>query len=164
MILMLSSVFIGGDLNRPAITVTDKAYGRTNHFKPLHTDAELRMMVREERADAVEFDRKHKKPRMAVEYSFNQQVTKFPHTDDYRRHKITQSGRSNWQYLRCLWDLQTFFFNLFTCAMGSQVTGTLGVTPPTVHEYLYSVNNNLLIELPLDPAEEEFDEDNAYYI
>lgn len=48
--------------------------------------------------------------------------------------------------------------------MGSQVTGTLGVTPPTVHEYLYSVNNNLLIELPLDPAEEEFDEDNAYYI
>ena len=144
--------------------VTDKAYGRTNHFKPLHTDAELRMMVREERADAVEFDRKHKKPCMAVEYSFNQQVTKFPHTDDYRRHKITQSGRSNWQYLRCLWDLQTFFFNLFTCGMGRQVTGTLGVTPPTVHEYLYSINNNLLIELPLDPVEEEFQEGNAYYI
>jgi len=25
MILMLSSVFIGGDINRPAVTVTDKA-------------------------------------------------------------------------------------------------------------------------------------------
>ncbi len=48
--------------------------------------------------------------------------------------------------------------------MSSQVTGTLGVTPPTVHEYLYSVNINLLVELPLDLTEEEFQENNAYYI
>ena len=54
MIIMLSSVFIGGDLNWPVITVTGKAYGSTNHFKPLHTDAELRMMVREERVAAME--------------------------------------------------------------------------------------------------------------
>jgi hypothetical protein len=72
MILMLSSVFIGGDLNRPGITDTDKAYGRTNHFKPLHADAELRMMVRKERVAAMEFNKNHKKPRMGVEYSFNQ--------------------------------------------------------------------------------------------
>ncbi len=82
--------------------VTDKAYGRTNHFKPSHTDAEQWMMACEERADAIEFDKKHKKPIMAVEYSFNQQITKFPHTDDDHRHKNTQSGSSNWHYLRCL--------------------------------------------------------------
>jgi hypothetical protein len=35
--LMLSSLFIDGDQNRPAVTVTDKAYGRTPDFKPLNT-------------------------------------------------------------------------------------------------------------------------------
>jgi hypothetical protein len=103
MILMLSTVFIGGDRNRPALTATNEAYGRTDHFKPIHT-AELHMMTPNERAVAVEFDKKHKKPRMAVEYSFNQQVNKFRHTDDYRRHWMTQNGTSNWQRLHCLWD------------------------------------------------------------
>jgi hypothetical protein len=60
MILMLSSVFIGGDNNRPAVTVTDKANGRTNHFKPIHTDAELCILTPIERAAAVEYDKKHK--------------------------------------------------------------------------------------------------------
>ncbi len=69
-------------------------------------------MLCEERVAAMEFDKNHQKLRMGVEYSFNQQVTKFPHIDDYQRHKITQSGQSNWNYLRCLWDLQTLFFNL----------------------------------------------------
>jgi hypothetical protein len=86
MILMLSNVFINGDLNRPTVTVTDRAYGRSDHFKPIHTDAELQMMNRVDRELALQFDKKHKKPRMAVEYSFNQQVTKFRHSDDYRRH------------------------------------------------------------------------------
>jgi hypothetical protein len=36
--LLLSSVFING---APAITVTNKAYGRTPHLQPLHTDAEI---------------------------------------------------------------------------------------------------------------------------
>jgi hypothetical protein len=103
---------------------------------------------------------------MAVEYSFNQQVTKFPHINDYRRHRVTINGRSNWQCLHCLWDLQTFFFNLYTCSVGSQVTGTLGVSPPTVHEYLYSVNNYLLIDILGEEVEEEFDGDvaNEYYM
>jgi hypothetical protein len=79
---------------------------------------------------------------MAIEYSFNQQVTKFRHIDDYHRHLLTQSGRVNWQHLRCLWDMQTLFFNLYTCSACSQVTGTLGVSPPTVSEYLYSVHHN----------------------
>jgi hypothetical protein len=48
------------------------------------------------------------------------------------------------------------FFNLYTCGAGSQVTGTLGVAPPTMHEYHYSCNNNLLIDVSVDEAKEEF--------
>jgi len=57
-----------------------------------------------------------------------------------------KNGRSIWPYLRILWDLQ-FFFNLFTCAEGNgnPCNAVLGVAPPTVEEYLFSVNNNLLI-------------------
>jgi hypothetical protein len=43
--LMLSYLFIDGNHNQPAVTVMDKAYGITPHFKPLHTEAELRMMA-----------------------------------------------------------------------------------------------------------------------
>ncbi len=41
MVNMLSVLFVDGDPTRPAKTVTDKAYGRTQHFRPLHTDLEL---------------------------------------------------------------------------------------------------------------------------
>jgi hypothetical protein len=63
-----------------------------------------------------------------------------------------------------MWDLQTLFFNLFTCSAGSQVTGVLGVCPPTVKEYLYSCNNDLLIDLPDDGNEVNFDIGNDFYI
>jgi hypothetical protein len=48
----------------------------------LHTDAELWVMVHDERVAAMEFDKKRKKLHTGVEYSFNRQVTKFPHIDD----------------------------------------------------------------------------------
>jgi hypothetical protein len=41
--------------------------------------------------------------------------------------------------------------------------GALGVPPSSVHDYLYSCNNNLLIDVPLEEAEEEFDADNNFY-
>jgi hypothetical protein len=49
----------------------------------------------------------------------------------------------------CLWDLQVLFYNLFTCAEGhgNPTNGIFGIAPPSVAEYLYSVNNNLLIPL-----------------
>ena len=75
--------------------VTGKAYGRTAHFQPLHTEAELRMMGPEERIRALDFDKWHKKPCLSVEDSFGQQVTKFPHTE-YKYNRITQNGRSTW--------------------------------------------------------------------
>jgi hypothetical protein len=46
--------------NHPAKTITDKAYGRTPHFRPLHTEAELRMMGAEARTAAADFDKRHK--------------------------------------------------------------------------------------------------------
>jgi len=61
---------------------------------------------------AEEEDRKNKGPKMSVEMSFN-----------YIFHKILsaqvilwiiQSGRSNWPYICCLWDLQILFYKLFT--------------------------------------------------
>ena len=60
--------------------------------------------------------------------------------------------------------LTNFFFNLFTCSAGSQVTGALGVCPPTVHDCLYSCNNGLLINVPLDDNEDNFDVVNDFYI
>jgi hypothetical protein len=41
MILILSALYVNGDWNRPAIIITDKTYGKTNHCKPPHTAAEL---------------------------------------------------------------------------------------------------------------------------
>ncbi len=55
-----------------------------------------------------------------------------------------------------------FMFNLYTCSAGSQVSGALGVSHPTVHEYLYSCNNNLLINIPEDDNDDEFEEGNYY--
>jgi hypothetical protein len=77
-------------------------------------------------------------------------LKKFTHTDYYATHRILQSGRSNWSSLLCLWDLQVLFFNLFTCAEGhgNPTNGIFGMTPPSVAEYLYSANHDLLIPLP----------------
>ncbi len=77
MFLMLSAVYIDGARNHPVNTITAKAYGRTPHFRPLHTEAELRMMGAEARIAAADFNKRHKQPRLAVENSFSQQVTKF---------------------------------------------------------------------------------------
>jgi hypothetical protein len=102
---------------------------------------------------------------MAVKYSFNQQVTKFCHIDDYYIYQMTQSGRVNWQRFQCLWDLQTFFFDIYTCSAGIQVTVTLGVSPPTVSEYLNSYHN-LLFDFPTDENDKYFGANvaDAYYI
>ncbi len=99
MITMLSVLYINNDQARPAKTVTDKAYGRTRHFRPLHTALELRMMNWQEKAIAEEEDQKNKGPHMAVELSFNNIVRKFTHSDYFASHRILQQGRSNWPYL-----------------------------------------------------------------
>ena len=75
MILMLSNVFISVDLNRPTVTVTDKAYRNSDHFKAIHTDAELQMMNHVERELALQFDKKHKKPRMAAFCNFQRCIS-----------------------------------------------------------------------------------------
>jgi hypothetical protein len=75
---------------------------------------------------------------MAVEVSFNNIVRKFTLSDYFATHQILQQGRSNWPYLRCLWDLQVLFYNLFSCAQGhgNPCNAILGVAPPTISEYL----------------------------
>jgi hypothetical protein len=44
MITMLSVLYVNNDPACPVKTVTDKAYGQTRHFRPLHMALELRMM------------------------------------------------------------------------------------------------------------------------
>jgi len=115
MLTMLSVLHVNNDPLRPVKCCTDKAYGRTRHLRPLHTDLELRLMNPGERAVAEEEDRKNRGPRVAVEMSFNNIVRKFTHTDYFPRHRILQNGRSNWPYLRNLWDLQVFFQFVHLC-------------------------------------------------
>jgi hypothetical protein len=106
---MFSVLYVNIDPLQPVKCVTDKAYGRTNHLCPLHTSLELCLMNPADRATAEEEDSKNKGPRMSVEISFNNIVRKFTHTDYFTTHRILQSGRSNWPYLRCLWDFQVLF-------------------------------------------------------
>jgi hypothetical protein len=58
MVNMLSVLFVDGDPARPVKTVTDKAYGRTRHFGPLHTDLELQLMIAADCVSAIEEDEK----------------------------------------------------------------------------------------------------------
>jgi hypothetical protein len=57
-----------------------------------------------------------------------------------------------------------FFFNLYTSFGGGRISGTSCVNPPTIHEYLFSCNNNLLINPPHDLVEEVVAIKNGYYI
>ena len=64
-----------------------------------------------------------------------------------------------------------FFYNLYTWAlgMGNQVSGMLGMEPPSIHEYLFSVHNDLLAPLPgaideeADLLESELHGNETYY-
>jgi hypothetical protein len=52
--------------------------------------------------------------------------------------------------------------------MGNPINGMFGILPPTVEEYLYSANNNLLIPLLAAPDgddnfREQADENRLYY-
>jgi hypothetical protein len=59
---MLSVLFINNDQARPVKTVTDKVYGRTKHFWPLHTSLELRLLHNNEREAAEDEDNRNKGP------------------------------------------------------------------------------------------------------
>ncbi len=94
---------------------------------------------------------------IAVEHSFNNIVRKFIHSDYLASHHILQQDRSNWPYLRTLWDLQALFYNLFTYAQGhgNPCNDILGVATPTIEEYIYSANHNLLVPFPIYDGEDD---------
>ena len=53
--------------------------------------------------------------------------------------------------------------------MGNQVSGMLGIEPPSIHEYLFSVHNDMLAPLPgaideeADLLESELHGTETYY-
>jgi hypothetical protein len=114
------------------------------------------------RAAAEDEDKKNTKARCGVEMSINNIVRKFQHSDYFAWHHIYQSGRFNWPYLHCLWNLQVLFYNLFTCAdgHGNPCNAVLGIEPPSVAECLYSANNDLLVPLPVAENEVDFFEND----
>jgi hypothetical protein len=157
MLTMLSVLYVNDDPLQPVKCVTYKAYGQMQHLCPLHTSLELRLLPPAEQAATEEEDAHNKGPRNGVEMSFNNIVCKFTHTDYFCNHWIFQSGRSNWPYLQCLWDLQVLFYNLFACAqyLGNPINGMFGISPPMVAEYLYSANHDLLVPLIVPVCEED---------
>jgi hypothetical protein len=98
MITMLSVLYVNNDQACPVKTVSDKAYGGTRHIWPLHTSLELHLLNNNDREAVEDEDNRNKGPQM----------------DYFASHRILQQGRSNWPYLRTLWDLQVLFYNLFT--------------------------------------------------
>ena len=60
---------------------------------------------------------------------------------------LLNSAGVAWEYTQSIWHVEVLFANLHTCLYGSQVTGFLGVEPPTVYEYLYSANNGFMVEV-----------------
>jgi hypothetical protein len=62
MITMLSVLFVNNDQARPVKTVTDKAYGRTRHFRPLQTSLELCLLNNIDREAAEDEDNRNKGP------------------------------------------------------------------------------------------------------
>ncbi len=77
--------------------MTEKAYGRSWHIRPLHALAELAQMQLQEYATTEAEDKQNRKPWLAVGCSFNQVVTKFTHIYYFHYHKLLQQGRSNWK-------------------------------------------------------------------
>jgi hypothetical protein len=69
MITMLSVLYVDQDQDRPVKVVTDKAYGMSHHFCPLHTMAELRLMNLNDHAAAEAEDSRNQGLWMAVELS-----------------------------------------------------------------------------------------------
>jgi hypothetical protein len=86
MVNMLSVLFVDDNAARPVKTVTDKAYGRTWHFRHLHIELELQLVNAADPAASIEEEQKNKGPRIAVEVSFNNIVWKFTHIDYFAMH------------------------------------------------------------------------------
>jgi hypothetical protein len=59
---MLSELYVDQDPARPVKVVTDKAYGWSRHFCPLHTTAELRLMNLNDCAAAEAQDNRNRGP------------------------------------------------------------------------------------------------------
>ena len=123
---------------------TDSAYARTANVRPRHTPAQLAALPPAERAAVSEQDRLNAVPRATAEQSFNNVVTRWRSSNCKRSKRLFQGGQPNFAHLCETWQLQVLFQNLYTCCYGSQISGLLGIEPPTVAEYLQSVNDGAL--------------------
>jgi hypothetical protein len=125
--------------------IADQAYARTLIVEPKMSAAALLLLGPAGAAARQMYDKKNMKMRDGVELSFNSVVTKFPHADFFRRHKLFANGYNNWENVCGLWQAMVLFTNLHTCCYGGETTALFGVDPPSVEEYLYSSNHGLMV-------------------
>ena len=123
---------------------TDSAFARTANVRPRHTPTQLAALPPAGRAAVAAQDALNAVPRASSEQSFNNVVARWRSSNCKRRKRLFQSGAPNFKKLCETWQLQVFLQNLYTCCYGSQISGLLGIEPPTVAEYLQNVNDGAL--------------------
>lgn len=88
--------------------------------------------LQEEREDASMC-----RPRESVEHSFALHLQLFPFVRDTSKLRLFATDVAK------VYQCQTLFVNLHTCAYGSQCTALFRVERPTMQEYLENINRNL---------------------
>jgi hypothetical protein len=86
--------------------------------------------------------------RNTVELTFQKTMAMWPLNYNKTKSKLFADGRSNWKRMRGVWYTQVLFQNLHTCLYGAESTGVFHIYPPTVEEYLHSINNGLMVASP----------------
>jgi len=133
---------------RPIKALSDLAYPDTEHCVRQRSQAALAAIPNAANRQAAEdAQKKDQRVRGQVECSFQKVMSLNALNRDKSKFCLLNSAGVAWEYTQSIWHVEVLFANLHTCLYGSQVTGFLGVEPPTVYEYLYSANNGFMVEV-----------------
>jgi hypothetical protein len=145
---MLSIADVGGNPALPAIGLGDQAYANTRNISAKTRAASLRVMNPGQRLLRQCRDRSNMQYRNCVELTFQKTMAMWPINSMATKTRLFADGRSNWGRMKGIWNTQILFQNLHTCCYGAQTTGVFHTDPPSVDEYLYNINNGLMVVPP----------------
>ena len=133
---------------RPAMVLGDLAYPDTMHCVRQRSRAALAAIPNAAQRPAAELaQKKDQRIRGQVECSFQKVMSLNALNRDQTKFQLLRDGGVAWDHTQSIWHVEVLFANLHTCLYGRQVTGFLGVDPPTVTECLYSANNGFMVEV-----------------
>ncbi len=124
-------MFINGDASRPALMYGDPAYGDGIHLARKHKGP-FRSKAQ------VVIDNAMVPVRTEVEHTFSKLVALWPLLDFCKKHKLWSTATAE------EWIIGAFLTNIHTCYYCSQMNSFVGVSPPSMAEYLHSVHENLM--------------------